>query len=105
MNLDYLIKSADEGGDPPVGTNPSLMAMWLARANQWDQAHDLCQEIEGVDGAWIHAYLHRVEGDLGNASYWYSVAGKNQPHEDVSFDREWIAIVEVMLKEYESSSR
>ncbi len=99
MNLDDFIKSTDEGENPPDGMSASLRAMWLARANKWDQAHDLCQEIEGVDGAWIHAYLHRIEGDLGNAAYWYSVAGKKVPAKGLPIDREWTAIVEVMLEE------
>jgi hypothetical protein len=59
----------------------------LESAGDWDSAHRLAQNEPSRDGSWVHAYLHRVEGDLGNASYWYHNAGKRMP--DNSLDEEW----------------
>ena len=71
MTLDEFIQSAVEGNEPPAGLNNTLTTLWQARAGQWDNAHDSCQNLPDPDGAWIHAWLHRQEGDLSNASYWY----------------------------------
>ena len=64
----------------------------LAAAGEWDRAHDLAQSMGGTDGARLHAYLHRVEGDLPNARYWYRHAGES-PF-DGSLEQEWRALVE-----------
>jgi hypothetical protein len=61
---------------PPPGLPPALAALWWAEKGDWDRAHALIMDESGKDCAWIHAYLHRVEGDLGNAGYWYGQAGK-----------------------------
>jgi hypothetical protein len=53
-----------------------IRALEIEQAGDWDQAHRIVQEIDTAEAAWIHAYLHRVEGDLGNAAYWYRRAGK-----------------------------
>lgn len=72
---------------PPAGLSPTLEAMWRAAKDDWDGAHKLVQSDESVEAAWVHAYLHRVEGDLKNAGYWYKRAGK--PEATVSLDAEW----------------
>ncbi len=80
---------------PPAGLSPALAALWHEAKGDWDAAHRLAQAENDSDGAWVHAYLHRVEGDLGNAGYWYRRAGKpasQQPLRD-----EWTAIVESLL--------
>ena len=87
-----LARSAASDASPPPGISTAARALWFARAGQWDAAHDLCQEITGNAGSWIHAYLHREEGDLSNASYWYSRAGKPVPAAAVSLADEWIEI-------------
>jgi hypothetical protein len=97
VNIDDFAASAAAGEEPPRGLGDDLMAMWLARAGRWDEAHDLCQQVPGPTGAWVHAYLHRVEGDLGNAGYWYAVAGKTQPPGQEDLEEEWRAMVEAML--------
>ncbi|MBN8709804.1 MAG: hypothetical protein BGO12_11230 [Verrucomicrobia bacterium 61-8] len=79
----------------PAGTPPSLAAMWHDKQNDWKAAHEAAQEDESSDGAWVHAYLHRKEGDNGNASYWYARAGK-EPYAG-SLDEEWCAITGVLL--------
>jgi hypothetical protein len=84
-----------EDATPPAGVSPALAAMWHEAKGAWDAAHRLAQDEDNADGAWVHAYLHRVEGDLSNAGYWYRRAGKpasQQPLRD-----EWIAIVKALL--------
>jgi hypothetical protein len=82
-------------GSPPDGLNSPLQALWWAGKNDWDKAHTLVMEASGADAAWVHAYLHRVEGDLPNAGYWYRQA-KREPATD-ALDVEWAAIVSQML--------
>lgn len=89
-------KSSLSTGKPPDELAPLLRAMWFAGRNDWNTAHEIAQEINTNDGSWVHAYLHRVEGDLGNASYWYSCAGK--PVSRVSLDEEWDQITRALLK-------
>ena len=61
---------------PPAGLTPELRALWFAKKDRWDEAHDIAQEISTPDGSWIHALLHLIEGDTGNAGYWYARAGR-----------------------------
>lgn len=92
MTAPELARSAASDDAPPAGLSITARALWLAKAGKWDAAHDLCQEIPGTAGSWIHAYLHREEGDLSNAAYWYSRAG--QPVPTVSLEDEWLEIAE-----------
>ena len=78
MQLEDFIKSIKEKS-PSEGLSEPLQAMWYARKENWDKAHNIAQSISTELGSWIHAYLHRVEGDLSNADYWYKRAGK-PPH-------------------------
>ncbi len=76
---------------PPASLPPALLALWWAGASQWERAHDVVQQREGEpDCDWVHAYLHRVEGDLSNAGYWYRRAGQPMAHSAVQL--EWTAI-------------
>jgi hypothetical protein len=61
---------------PPAALSAALMGLWWAGKDDWDQAHKIVMDEGGKDCAWVHAYLHRVEGDLENAGYWYRQAGK-----------------------------
>ena len=63
--------------NPPKGISKLLLSMWHALRGEWDTAHEIVQDIKSKDAAWIHAYLHRVEGDLSNANYWYNRASRN----------------------------
>ena len=72
-----------------------LLALWWAGKGEWDQAHEIAQEIDARDGSWVHAYLHRVEGDASNAGYWYRRAGR--PAASGEPRAEWEAIVAEML--------
>jgi hypothetical protein len=85
-----LTKSA-----PPPGLAPPLQALWWAAKGDWDTAHHLVQDESGRDAAWVHAYLHRVEGDRANAGYWYRQAGR--PMAEGTFDAEWDAIARALL--------
>ena len=84
-----------EEGAPPEGVTPCVAAIWHLERGDWGAAHALVQDEEGADAAWVHAHIHRVEGDLGNADYWYARAGK-PPHEG-SFDEERSEILAVLL--------
>ena len=78
MQFDEFMKSIKEEV-PPAGLSEPLQAMWHAMKDDWETAHNIAQSIGTELGSWIHAYLHRVEGDLSNADYWYKRAGK-PPH-------------------------
>jgi len=80
---------------PPRAIAAELQAMWWARNADWDRAHKIVQDLETVAAARVHAYLHRVEGDLENANYWYARAG--EPSTDVSLDEEWQALTKRLL--------
>lgn len=82
--------------EPPGGMPPLLKALWHAAKGEWDTAHGIAQDDRSAEGAWVHAYLHRVEGDEGNAGYWYSRAGK--PHCRKNLDDEWTQIAEALLQ-------
>ena len=79
----------------PAELSPPLRAMWEDAKGNWDAAHSVAQEIEDETGAWIHAYLHRKEGDLANAGYWYRRAKQPIAHDPL--DDEWTRIVSALL--------
>ena len=80
---------------PPPGLPAPLLALWHDGRGDWDAAHHVAQDIASPDGSWIHAYLHRKEGDPTNAAYWYRQAAKPVP--SVPLDAEWDAIVTALL--------
>jgi hypothetical protein len=80
---------------PPEDLTLSLAALWWDAKGDWAKAHESAQQDEGAAGAWVHAYLHRKEGDLSNAGYWYSRAGR--PQAKVSLEKEWAEIVSSLL--------
>jgi hypothetical protein len=65
-----------EDGRPPAGASPPLLALWHGLRGDWQTAHEIVQVQDDRDSAWVHAWLHRVEGDLANADYWYHRAGR-----------------------------
>jgi len=83
------------GTTVPRGCGPALAALWWARKGDWDKAHKLVMDEDSRDAAWVHAYLHRLEGDAGNAAYWYRQARK--PVADGGLDPEWDAITGALL--------
>lgn len=99
MKIDEFRQSL-RGLKPPAGLPPLLQAMWVeAKGNwaysDWEAAHKIVQDQSGEDAAWVHAYLHRREGDHSNARYWYGRAGK-EPHEGL-LEEEWAEIAGVLL--------
>jgi len=80
---------------PPAGLSPALQALWHAAEGEWERAHDITQP-GGPALDWVHAYLHRVEGDLDNAAYWYRRAGK--PVASIPLDEEWTELAAVFLE-------
>lgn len=75
--------------------SPYLQSLWFDARGDWDKAHDIAQDISDSNGSWIHAYLHRKEGDNWNANYWYQRAGKVMPSK--SLDEEWADLVHAFL--------
>ena len=96
MNL-HDFKQSLEQEAPPTGLNLTLQALWLAGKNDWQGSHNLLQNDESANGSWVHAYLHREEGDIPNARHWYSKAGKTIP--SVSLKEEWDDIATALLSE------
>jgi hypothetical protein len=90
MTVDDLKTTANTATLPPL-----LRALWHDARGEWDAAHHLAQDIDDADGAWVHAYLHRKEGDTGNAAYWYERA--KQPVPTDSLSAEWDRIAAALL--------
>ena len=95
MDYAFFERSLAENA-PPAGSEPLLQAMWFERQGNWKRAHEIAQDINSDDAAWVHAYLHRREGDLPNAGYWYRQA--KRPVERGDMDEEWRAIVTALLE-------
>jgi hypothetical protein len=89
-------KASLSGAAPAPDLDTPLAALWWAAKGQWDEAHKIVQDEATADSAWVHAYLHRVEGDLGNAGYWYRRASK--PVATGPLETEWDAIVSALLQ-------
>jgi hypothetical protein len=80
---------------PPKITDPLLLALWYDAKDNWQKAHSIAQDISSPKGSWMHAYLHRKEGDFSNAGYWYSRAGKKMPA--CTLEMEWEEIAKELL--------
>ena len=94
MDLEAFERSV-ANAEPPSHTSDLLRALWWERKGAWSRAHEIAQDIESSDAAWVHAYLHRREGDLSNAGYWYRQAGKPVRRGDL--DTEWREIAAALL--------
>jgi len=79
----------------PPEVSGLLQALWYDANGDWEKAHTIAQDINTKDGSWIHAYLHRKEGDQFNAQYWYTRANRIMPKE--SLEEEWNSITEDLL--------
>jgi hypothetical protein len=95
MTLQEFRASLQSGGPPTQDF--ALAGLWWDAKGDWARAHESAQQDEGPAGAWVHAYLHRKEGDPSNARYWYTRAGKTPSAS--SFDEEWRQIAEALLAE------
>ncbi len=94
MNFDDL-RASLERAQPPAGLSPLLRALWLDGRGDWKEAHEVAQECDGREAAWVHAYLHRKEGDLGNAAYWYGQASRSACTD--TLEEEWETIARYLL--------
>jgi len=95
--LETLIASVRDDNTPPVDGSPEWRSLWLARAERWDEAHEIAQDIPSQVGSWIHGLLHAIEGDFGNATYWCHRAGK-EPITRADITRTWEEITTVVFK-------
>ena len=90
-SIDDLLASVDADSAPPAGLSEELRALWHTKKGNWEEAHNIAQDISSSWGSWMHGHLHLIEGDRGNAGYWYSRAGK--PAGTVEgLDAEWRAL-------------
>lgn len=96
MNYDEFISSLSSD-QPPQEITPVMKALWYDGKNDWENSHNIAQDIDDKNGSWVHAYLHRKEGDISNARYWYSRAGKNEPH--VPLKEEWESLVKYFIQQ------
>jgi hypothetical protein len=88
-------KASLSGAAPAPHLDAPLAALWWAAKGDWDHAHQIVQDEVSADAAWVHAYLHRVEGDVGNANYWYRQAAK--PVATDPLETEWEGIASKLL--------
>jgi hypothetical protein len=94
MNYDEFQKSL-HASSPPEDLSGYLQSLWYDAKGDWNRSHDIIQNIEDKTAAWVHAYLHRKEGDIGNADYWYRRAGRTRPNK--TLEEEWKNIAEALL--------
>lgn len=76
MTIDDILSSVANDSAPAADLSPELQALWYTKAGEWEAAHDIAQDIHSPMGSWLHAMLHLIEGDIGNAGYWFRNAGK-----------------------------
>lgn len=96
MDLQAFKTSLDQE-QPPTQLDVPLQALWWAGKGQWKTSHDLLQnQPDGNGSAWVHAWLHREEGDLSNAGYWYNRASK--PAASTPLQEEWDDIARNLLQ-------
>jgi hypothetical protein len=85
--------------ESPKNLSPLLQALWHDHQGDWQASHAIAQDVNTRDGAWVHAYLHRKEGDSANALYWYHRAGKEMPSS--TLEKEWEDIAKTLLEKGE----
>lgn len=95
MDFNAFKNSLSEKTAPAL--SPALLALWFDGRGDWHSAHEIINDLTGKDLAWLHAYLHRKEGDSGNANHWYREAGKTFPSN--TLDEEWELLVKYFLQE------
>ena len=95
MDYDTFLLSTEKEEQPPKTLPLALKALWWDKKGDWNKSHEFAQEKDKDGGAWVHAYLHRKEGDRFNAGYWYRKAG--QPHCQLSLEKEWEQITKALL--------
>jgi hypothetical protein len=97
MTFNEFVDAVASGDAPAANLPATLVSLWWDRKGDWDRAHSIAQEIPTTQGSAVHAYLHREEGVMWNADYWYRRAGRPRPR--VSLEAEWESLVHEMLAE------
>ena len=95
----FTFKASLHTNQPPPDVSVYLLSLWYDAKGDWQQAHETIQHVTTNNASWIHAYLHRKEGDQFNADYWYNRAGKKKP--SVSLAQEWEMLAEAFVKDGE----
>ncbi len=95
MDREAFVQSVAADDDPPAGLAAVLQSLWWDKKGDWDRAHAIAQAIPTVLGSAVHGYLHREEGVLWNADYWYARAGRPRP--EIPLEDEWQALVDEIL--------
>lgn len=96
MTFASFLESVENDPAPPENLSPELQSLWLAKADRWEEAHDIAQDIPTATGSWIHGLLHAIEGDFGNSGYWFAKAGE-PPVTKGGIEAEWERIVRHQL--------
>ena len=96
MSVEEFQTSVEQGSSLSAELSPELRAMWHTKVGNWEEAHNIAQEIHTPTGSWIHALLHLIEGDIGNAGYWFRKAG-HSPRSVSEIDDLWAEITEQLL--------
>ncbi len=96
MTVLTSFKESLQNNSPDPTYSPMLKSLWYDAKGDWETAHAQVDSLNGKDAAWVHAYLHRKEGDVWNADYWYTKAGKLRP--EYSLDQEWELLVNAFLQ-------
>lgn len=94
MQFETFLESISKASPPP-DSSVYLQSMWYDAKDNWHDAHAIVDHMHDATACWVHAYLHRKEGDIANADYWYKRAGKKRP--STSLQEEWEAIVKSLL--------
>jgi hypothetical protein len=95
MTLDEFTQLMENQENCPASMPKALQALWYEKKGDWDKAHQIVQDANDADSAWVHAYLHRKEGDIDNARYWYKRTGR--PDFKAGLDQEWEQIASDLL--------
>ena len=91
MNTLSDFKASLTSDQPPGNLSAPLKSLWYDGKGHWHQAHAQVDHLNDQGSAWVHAYLHRKEGDVGNADYWYRKSRQSRP--DITFHAEWEQLV------------
>jgi len=99
MSFEELLTSVAKDAAPPAKLSGALLGLWHDARGDWNRAHECAQDDAGTDGSWVHAYLHRKEGDRSNAGYWYARARRPMPAPNVRLEDEWAEIARALLND------
>jgi hypothetical protein len=94
MTFEQYLQSLEKDHPPEISLY--LDSLWYDKKGDWDKAHQIAQDLPDKNGSWIHAYLHREEGDKWNANYWYDISGRSMPSKPL--EEEWEGLVRYFIK-------